>query len=277
MESKEKHADRLFYGKYRGFIRDVKDPEKKGRVRCQVPAVLGTELLTDWAWPCGAWYGGGEDYGDFKVPPVGSAVYVEFEAGDVNRPLWTAAWWGQKNKKNHVPKLARGERDETTELKGEDFFQSGDGSLHGQPESPYAGKYPDVHVLKTAHEKLVVEVDDTPGKGRFHQFHGPSRSWEELDVKGEKSVRVADRRYEEIGKNDETHVKGDRHAGVDQDDALLVRGDQFVTVFGNRRTIVFGDDIEFMLGSKVTTVVLAYARMAGISISDLAGVVTHNP
>lgn len=273
-----KFDSRQYLGKYRGFVRDVKDPEKLGRVKCQVPAVLGKDLQTDWAWPCGAWYGGGKDYGRFEVPPVGSAVLVAFEDGNVDRPLYEAVWWGRKDGENHVPKLAREEKDETTKSpKGDDKFVSGDNSVHLQPKSPYAAKYPENLVLKTATEKHVIEIDDTKGKGRLQVFHGPSKSFVEIDQKGEMSLRVAGRRYEEVGKNDELHVKGARHAGVDQTDGLLVKGDQFIKIFGNRRTIVFGDDTEFVLGTKFTTVLMSYARIAGIAISDRAAVVTHNP
>src|SRR5207342_1678154 len=27
------------------------------------------------------------------VPPVGAGVWVEFEAGDVSRPIWVGCWW----------------------------------------------------------------------------------------------------------------------------------------------------------------------------------------
>ena len=31
--------------------------------------------------------------GFFAVPPVGAGVWIEFEAGDVSRPIWSGAWW----------------------------------------------------------------------------------------------------------------------------------------------------------------------------------------
>lgn len=278
MESKEKHADRQYLGKYRGFVKAVDDPEKLGRVRCQVPAVLGNELLTDWAWPSGSWYGGLEDYGFFAVPEMESSVLVEFEDGNVDRPLYAAVWWGKPGGKNHVPKLARGEKDESAgPPKGTDFFTSGDGTPHMQPQSAYAAKYPENVVLKTKHEKHVIEIDDTPGKGRLHFWHGPSKSFTEIDSKGVESVRVADRRYTVIEKNDELHVKMSRHVAVGLDDGLFVQGNQTVRIFGQRKTIIFGDDIEFVLGNKLTTVILQYARTAGVIISDRAPIVTHNP
>lgn len=278
METKEKFDRNQYLGAFRGFVRDNDDPERRLRVRCHVPAVLGNELLTDWCWPAGSWYGGVPDAGLVAVPEIGASVLVEFENGDVNRPMYSAVWWGQKDGVNHVPKLVRGEKDETAQApKGQDSFTSGDGSVHRQPSSPYAAKYPENVVLKTQHERHVIEVDDTPGKGRLHLWHGTSKSFVEIGPDGTRSDRTAGRKYEEIGANDETHVKGSRHVGVDGADSLRVRGSQTVKILGSRKTFVFGDDTEIVLGSKMTTVMLQYARVAGVRISDRARLISHNP
>lgn len=81
-----------FYGKYRGLVSDVDDPEKIGRVKAKVPEVLG-DLDSPWALPCAPFAGPGE--GLFAIPPVGAGVWIEFEAGDPSRPIWTGAWWGR--------------------------------------------------------------------------------------------------------------------------------------------------------------------------------------
>lgn len=280
----EQTENKQFFGKYRGFVKDVMDPEELGRVKCSVPAVLGN-LLTDWAWPAGSWYGGLEDYGFFMVPELDSSVLVEFEAGDVNRPLYTAVWWGKKGQ-NHVPKLGRGTKDESAEGKGTDLFISGDFSVHMQPAAAFAGKYPENIVLKTKDEKLVIEIDDTKGAARFHVFHGPSKSFHELDKEGNLSVSIAKKRYTFVGDEDGLHVKGDRHVGVDGADGLFVQGDQNLFLQGNqtsilagdRTTIILGSDIELVVGTKMTTVLESYVRIAGIAIVDIAGEeILHQP
>lgn len=81
------------YGKFRGFVTDNKDPEKRGRLKLRVPSVLGDEE-TDWALPCLP-FGGGKDYGLFLVPEVGAQVWMEFEEGDLQRPLWVGTFWQQ--------------------------------------------------------------------------------------------------------------------------------------------------------------------------------------
>lgn len=78
------------YGKHAGTVADADDPEGMGRLRARVPAVLG-EAMTGWALPCAPY--AGPDQGLFAVPPPGAGVWIEFEAGDVDRPIWSGGWW----------------------------------------------------------------------------------------------------------------------------------------------------------------------------------------
>jgi len=80
-----------FYGKYRGLVVENIDPEQIGRVLVQVPDVLG-EIPSSWAMPCVP--AAGIQSGLFIVPPIGSQVWVEFEQGDPNYPIWTGGFWG---------------------------------------------------------------------------------------------------------------------------------------------------------------------------------------
>jgi hypothetical protein len=86
----ERGAER-FYGKYRGLVTDTADPLRLGRVQASVPEVLG-EVTTGWALPCAPYAGTG--VGLFTIPAVGAGVWIEFEAGDVSRPVWAGTWWG---------------------------------------------------------------------------------------------------------------------------------------------------------------------------------------
>ncbi len=80
-----------YYGKYRGLVVDNIDPEQIGRVLVQVPDVLG-ETPSSWAMPCVP--AAGIQSGCFIVPPIGSQVWVEFEQGDPDYPIWTGGFWG---------------------------------------------------------------------------------------------------------------------------------------------------------------------------------------
>lgn len=80
-----------FYGKYRGIVSDNNDPLMIGRVKARVPDVLG-DLESGWAMPCAPF--GGNGMGFFAVPSVGAGVWVEFEYGDPDYPIWSGCWWG---------------------------------------------------------------------------------------------------------------------------------------------------------------------------------------
>lgn len=80
-----------YYGKYRGFVVDNDDPQQLGRLRVIVPSVLG-EAETGWALPSLP-FGGLADQGMFVVPEIDAQVWVEFEEGNVNQPIWTGTFW----------------------------------------------------------------------------------------------------------------------------------------------------------------------------------------
>ncbi|WP_422448167.1 hypothetical protein [Thermoanaerobacterium sp. DL9XJH110] len=138
------------YGKYRGIVVVGKDPEGKGRVKVQVPALFGFKTIENWAYPVlppqfvGIDIGGGKLQLDWetiqasnvtvnsisqvgadyipstinasslatqggtstrqKLPkligvdpssweiPAGTGVWVEFEGGDPDKPLWCGFW-----------------------------------------------------------------------------------------------------------------------------------------------------------------------------------------
>lgn len=82
---------RRHYGKYRGIVVDNEDPNNLGRIKARVPEVLA-DVETGWALPCAPY--AGNDEGLFAVPPVDAGVWIEFEAGDASRPLWSGCWWG---------------------------------------------------------------------------------------------------------------------------------------------------------------------------------------
>jgi uncharacterized protein involved in type VI secretion and phage assembly len=80
-----------FFGKYRGVVTDNHDPLLTGRIKARVPDVLG-ELESGWAMPCAPF--GGSQTGFFALPTVGAGVWIEFEHGDPDYPIWAGCWWG---------------------------------------------------------------------------------------------------------------------------------------------------------------------------------------
>jgi uncharacterized protein involved in type VI secretion and phage assembly len=83
-----------YYGKYRGTVVNNVDPYFMGRLQLDVPGVLG-EFPSTWAEPCVPLAGpSGPPMGIYLVPPIGAGVWVEFEQGDPNHPIWVGCRWG---------------------------------------------------------------------------------------------------------------------------------------------------------------------------------------
>jgi len=78
-----------YYGKYRGRVESNVDPELMGRIQVSCPAVVGLRL--GWAMPCVPYAGPG--VGWYAIPPIGADVWVEFEGGDPNYPIWAGCFW----------------------------------------------------------------------------------------------------------------------------------------------------------------------------------------
>jgi uncharacterized protein involved in type VI secretion and phage assembly len=81
-----------FYGKYRATVVNNVDPMRKGRIQVKVADVHG-ETPTTWAMPCLPV--AGLQAGLFVVPPIGAGVWVEFEQGDPDYPIWVGGYWGE--------------------------------------------------------------------------------------------------------------------------------------------------------------------------------------
>ncbi len=117
------------YGKHRGVVLNNIDPEQRGRLLVQVPDVLGLGT-SSWAMPNVPF--AGPQVGAYMIPVIGAGVWVEFEGGDPDYPIWTGCFWGSVAE---VPSLA----------------------LAGLPASPSV-------VLQTQAQNSLV-LSDLPGAG----------------------------------------------------------------------------------------------------------------
>src|SRR6266581_5459174 len=88
---------KTFYGKYRGIVTDTEDPLKMGRIKARVPDVLGEEP-SGWALPCVPFAGDG--MGFYALPGNDARVWIEFEQGDPDYPIWTGCWWGSQDERS---------------------------------------------------------------------------------------------------------------------------------------------------------------------------------
>ena len=116
-----------FWGKYRATVLNNIDPMQLGRILVTVPDVQGL-IPSSWAMPCVPI--AGKQMGTYVVPQIGAGVWVEFEQGDPDYPVWVGGFWGSAAE---VPALA----------------------LAGVPASPSI-------VLQTALQNALV-VSDLPG------------------------------------------------------------------------------------------------------------------
>lgn len=89
-----------FFGKYRGIVTDNDDPTHRGRVKVRVPSVL--QDLQVWAIPCLPY--AGNNVGVYAIPESGAGIWIEFESGDPNYPVWTGGFWAD----NELPKNEKG-------------------------------------------------------------------------------------------------------------------------------------------------------------------------
>jgi hypothetical protein len=121
-----------FFGKYRGKVENNIDPLQIGRLQVSVANVLKGVRL-NWAMPCAPYIGPG--VGLFAIPPVGANIWVEFEGGDTDYPIWSGGFWGKPE------------------------------------EVPAQPAIPQMKVFKT--DGITLTLNDLPGAGGFTVEVGP--------------------------------------------------------------------------------------------------------
>lgn len=86
---KEELTSRPLYGKYRGTVTQVDAATM--RIKAKVTALNNVE--SGWAMPCVPY--AGDSVGFAFLPEKESAVWIEFEQGNVSHPIWTGGFWLQ--------------------------------------------------------------------------------------------------------------------------------------------------------------------------------------
>ena len=94
--------DKKHFGKFRGTCVNNVDPMMMGRIQAEVPDVLGLSPST-FAMPCMPF--GGIATGMIAVPSIGAGVWIEFEQGDLDYPIWTGCFWGSTAEMPAIAKI----------------------------------------------------------------------------------------------------------------------------------------------------------------------------
>lgn len=159
-----------YYGKYRGTVLNNVDPELRGRLMITVPDVLGA-IPSTWAEPCVPLAGPtGPPMGVYLVPPIGAGVWVEFEQGDPDRPIWAGCRWGTTS---DIPTLAKAGNPADPNIVMQSLLQH-TFMISDMPPSPATGGI----ILKSTTGAMIVVNDSgiyiQNGKGASITMIGPT-------------------------------------------------------------------------------------------------------
>jgi len=187
-----------------GFVEDIDDPLKLGRVRIRILHEHSDEVNTDdlpWATPLSPVTSA--NLVGVGTSPIGAVIgsmafgfYLDGKRKQKPVFLGTIPFIGEGKESNHsVSQYARGQKVQREQF---DF----------EPESQAKPEYPFNKVMTTARGH-IIEVDDTPGAERVHLYHR-SGSYIEMNPDGSVVVRS-------VGESFEIAVKDKRIASVEGD------------------------------------------------------------
>ena len=146
------------------------DPEQRGRLQLMIPDVLGP-LPSSWAEPCVPLAGPtGPPMGVYMVPPIGAGVWVEFEHGDPDQPIWVGCRWGAQS---DIPLLAKAGNPADPNIVIQSLLQH-TFMISDMPPTPATGGI----ILKSATNAMIVVNDSgiyiNNGKGASIMMVGPN-------------------------------------------------------------------------------------------------------
>lgn len=297
------HKSKEFGGIYRGFVVDNKDPEELLRAKLRVPEVSGQEI-TDWATPAASFYGGYADGGTAFPPEIGSGVFVMYEHGNVDMPVYLGGWYANVKGEDgtivkEVSKRVRGKIDNAISAskgqkvgKTEPFVNKDDGLDFDtdvskeikEPSSPFAGEYTKVKQIKTI-SGHVLEFDDTKEEERVLLFHKEGsflefRKDRDVVFKSSKKYELVDGEHiEHISKHEiklvegseDLTIKGQQKQVIGELSRTEYRGDRKVVIRGKHNHFVDSDEERHITGRTVEKFGSSVKRHYASSVTDTIG------
>lgn len=249
-------VEQRYYGKYRGFVVDNKDPAQIGRLRLRVPSVLGQTVVTGWASACVP-FGGMADQGFLFIPDRGAGVWVEFEEGDLEFPIWVGTFWSKPDAGTELPKP-----------------NGPDGAERSQPQDP-----PTCKIIKTS-KGHTLQLEDADGHESALLYNATADLLLVMDGDG---VRVTDgKRKHKVTLNDQGVTVTD---GVNSN--TLVMDSSGITVSGPGGAVVIAasgvsiggaDATEpLVLGAKLLTALNTHTHTGNLGAPTSPPVVPFAP
>lgn len=222
-------VERRFYGKYRGFVVDNADPEQLGRLKVKVPSVLGNDVVTGWAVPC-APYGGDANLGFLFIPEVNAGVWVEFEEGDLEFPIWVGTFWSKPGGESELPKP-----------------NEADGSEQGSVQDPPTRK-----IIKTK-KGHTIQFEDADGEEMITIFEATNSHVVTMNKDG---IKITD------GAGNEIKMDGQGLICKDKNDNAITMDSSGTTIKSNQikigenatEPLVLGNQLKTALNNWVNTV-----------------------